>query len=203
MKNKVLITVVGILGLFSIFLTYDHYHFSSLPALAMETLPFVEANKDLRLSAKPYNPEESKLFLKRDLLSRGYQPVQITIENNSPSAYQLSLDEMKQKQVSPRELAMKVLQGSIPRAIGLKIASLIFWPFAIPSTIDSLRSIHTYNDLKKDYTAKQLKDETIAAYSTQHRILFLNKHDLKDPLTLILKDNEDGSTSTFLLRITS
>lgn len=201
MKNKIISTLVVFTGFCSLFLTWDHYRLAAFPTISKDSLPFIEEAEGLRVAAIPYTAEESKQFLKRDLLSRGYRPVQITIENNSPKTFHLTMGDLARKQASGSEIAGKIMRGAIPRAIGYKIASLIFWPFAIPSTIDGIRSIHTYNTLKKDFNAKQFKEELVLPYSTQHRVLYLKEAASKEPIDLVLKDQETGDDTHYRMTV--
>src|SRR3972149_7071984 len=128
MKNRLHLFICSGICLLSILLTGEHYNSHSLSFISVEKLQFVKEEKGLSITAKAYNEAESKQFLERDLLSRGYQPIQISIQNNSPQSYALKLDELELERVPPHEIARKVMRGAIPRSIAYKVASFLFWP---------------------------------------------------------------------------
>jgi hypothetical protein len=85
-------------------------------------------------------------------------------------------------------VALKVTKSAIPRGIAYKIASFFFWPFMIPSTIDSIRVLSHHSSLKRDLMAKSMKEEIVAPYSTFHRVLFVPEKEFKENFKVTLID---------------
>src|SRR5205085_1123415 len=114
---------------------------SILTSLAVASEPiqsFFSAGKELVVHIKAYNAEESKLNLNKNLLKSGIQPFEITIENPTSETFYLAEEAVNLPLLSPKKVAWKISKESIPRSIFYKLASLIFWPMAIPSAIDSI-----------------------------------------------------------------
>jgi hypothetical protein len=148
----------------------------------------------LHVQALAYTAQESKQYLKENLLSKGYQPVQISIQNNS--AYPIGFGDLSVDLpfVSGSEVATQLLKDTIPRAIGFKVASFFFWPFLVPSTIDTFIVYKNQKKLRHDYAAKTVKayEEILPPYSTLTRVLFVKQSDYKPDFTVSLQDKETG-----------
>ncbi|MCX6991419.1 MAG: hypothetical protein NTX49_10240 [Chlamydiae bacterium] len=175
MKNKKLVFIMsGLIAAFGLFTPWDSYRTSNLPTVATMNAEetFLRADT-LHVIAKAYTSEESKKYLRKDLLRKGYQPVQITIQNNSAEEFSLSSGSVDLPTADPSKIAHKLLHSAIPRSIALRVASLFFWPFAIPSTIDSMITLKSYKTIKNDLQSKLVKKEVIAPYSIYNRIVFV------------------------------
>lgn len=160
-------------------------------------VPFVPGDEGVTVVAKAYTSEESKQFLGKDLSSQGIQPVQLTIENNTSKFLNISPDNVTLPTVSSRSVARKVMNGSIPRSIAFKVAGFFFWPFMIPGTIDSIRTYHAHKMMKKDFSAKSIRNETILPYSTLNRILFVPMNEIKQYFTVTLLDPDNNRNLTY------
>lgn len=182
----------GLLALAAIFLLttgWERYQFHPLKPVTAELLPTFSLNHHrLNVVAKAMNSDESKQNFGHDLISRGVQPLQLSIQNNTPNEYSLCPSSVDLPRVEASRVAFKVTKAAIPRGIAYKIASLFFWPFMIPSTIDSIRVLTHHHSLKKDLMAKSMRDEVVAPYSTFHRVLFVPKDEFKETFKVTLID---------------
>ncbi len=149
------------------------------------------------ITSKAYTVEESKKYLDRDLQSRGYQPVQVTIQNNTSDTLLYNTDSISLPSENPKKIAMKITKSAIPRAIGYKIAGFLFWPFMIPGTIDSIRTFKSHKFMKKDFAARAIKEEAIAPYSTMHRMIFVPMADFQETYTVELTDFDTLKTKSY------
>lgn len=195
MRNKGLVIVFGIIGLFSILTLKDNFKFNSTVPRFNSLAPF--SQEGLQVSYKIFSSEDSQYYLDRDLLDYGFQPIHITIQNNTPNSFEIGPSSVNLPTASGQEVANKITKRSLPRAIAFRIASLFFWPLVIPSTIDSIKTYATHRSLKKDYTSKALKVEMIAPYSTIHRIVFIPLKDHNNYLTITLIDKDSGDKTSF------
>lgn len=169
-------------------------------ALRPQTLPFVGSmlepfsHEGVQISAKAYSSRESMIYLNRDLLHRGLQPLQITIQNNTGKAFYLSNEGLDLPNVASQAVAGEITRSAIPRSIAFRIAGFFFWPLLIPGTIDNIITMKTYFEIKQDYYAKSIKDhpELIVPYSTVNRVIFLPAHQPADEFTLYLQETKSG-----------
>ena len=198
MKKCFSLFVCSSLSLFSLLLTGEHFRLHPFDSISVERLFFVKKEEGVSITAKAYSEEESKRYLQRDLLSRGYQPIQISIQNNSPRSFILKLDTLSQERVPPQEIARRVIRSALPRAVGYKLASFLFWPFFLPSALDSLHTMNTYRALKQDYQAKELREERIPPYATVNRILFIRTQAFEPAFPLKLVDIHTGEVIDYL-----
>jgi len=137
-------------------------------------VPSIE-DEAVTISAKVYTAAESESVLKNDLLSRGYVPVEITIQNPTTHTYAISAASTAMSNAQPEEIAWKITKRSIPQGIALNIVSFFFWPFSILSTAHSIHGLKTHQAIVKMLTAKGLKqvDEIVLPYSMVKRILYI------------------------------
>ena len=122
--KRVIFILSGIIALVGICTPWTTSQLSNIPTV--ETLDaestFLRSNT-IQVVAKAYTPEESTKFLNKNLLRKGYQPVQITIQNNSSQEYSLSSGSVGLPTASPSKVTMKLMQSAIPRGIAFRIAS--------------------------------------------------------------------------------
>lgn len=184
-------TLLALGGIFLLTTGWDRYQAYPLKPVVTELLPsFSLAHDQVMVVAKAMSPEESKRSFGHDLISRGVQPLQLTIQNNTSQEYSLSPSSVDLPRIEPKKIAFKVTKSAIPRGIAYRVASFFFWPFMIPSTIDSLRVYSHHKSLKKDFTAKAMKEEILAPYSTFHRVLFVPKEEFKETFKVTLIELE-------------
>lgn len=180
----------GLLALASIFLLttgWDRYQWNPLKAVTADLLPtFSIKHSELHVIAKAMTPNESKQNFGHDLISRGVQPLHLSIQNNTPDEYSLCPSSVDLPRIEASKIAFKVTKSAIPRGIAYRVASFFFWPFMIPSTIDGIRVIVHHEHLKKDIIAKSMRDEIVAPYSTFHRVLFVPKDEFKKTFKVTL-----------------
>jgi hypothetical protein len=181
--SAVVIVLIGV----CLSLGWHHHQVRPLSSIAPSMLSvFHSEEKIVDIQVKAMSAEESKQLLGHDLLSRGVQPLQITIQNNSPNEYALNLESVDLDYIDAKEVARKIKKEALPRSIGFKVLGFLFWPFMIPGTIDSIHTFHSYKLLKRDYLAKTMKDEVVPVYSTLNRILFVPEADVKEKFTITL-----------------
>lgn len=186
-KKHGAITLAIALGLFAVITPWKTNKTAHLPTVSTLSAETTFLNDDtIHVMAKAYTSEESKKYLKKDLLKYGIQPVQITIQNNSREEFSLSNGSVDLPTAEPSSIAKKVMISALPRGIILRVASIFFWPVMIPSTIDSVITIKSYKIIKNDLTAKSVKKEVIAPYSIYNRIVFVPMKEYKESFDINL-----------------
>ena len=148
-------------------------------------------------STTAFSPDESKQNFGHDLIRRGVQPLQLTIQNNTSNEYSLCPSSVDLPRVEASKIAFKVTKSAIPRGIAYRIASFFFWPFMIPSTIDSIRVMSHHNHLKKDLLSKSMRDEIVAPYSIFHRVLYVPRDEFKETFKVTLIELDSLKPSEF------
>ncbi|NDD58680.1 MAG: hypothetical protein EBZ47_05415 [Chlamydiae bacterium] len=187
--NKRVLTISSCIVLLGLFTPWDSHRQWNLPQSSTIKVEqtFLRDNS-IHIVAKAYSAEESKKYLGVDVLSKGIQPVQLSIQNHSPETYMIAKESVDLSSISASKMTSKLMQSAIPRGIAFKVASLFFWPIMIPGTIDSMITFKSFTKLKKDLKARLVKEEFIAPYSITNRILFVQKDEFKDTFDIALRN---------------
>ena len=151
----------------------------------------------LNLSIKTLSAVESKRHLKADVEDMGYVAVQVSIENWTKETYRFSKDFISLPLADMDQVAKQILKESTIRSLGFKIAGFIFWPLGIPGTIDNLLSFKHYRVLQEKWEALAVKEESIAPYSTYHRIFFVPSEQYTSSFAIMLQNQETLEMETF------
>ncbi|HEY2810272.1 MAG TPA: hypothetical protein VGJ00_02635 [Rhabdochlamydiaceae bacterium] len=175
-------------------------HYQPMPLLSSSLLAvFDPKEKILDIQVKVLSPEESKTLLGHNLPGKEIQPLYLTIHNNTPHTYTLDPEAIDLNQIDSKTVAKKLKRSAFPRSIGFKVLGYFFWPFMLPGSIDSIHTFRSYKNLKKDYAAKAIKEETIPVYSMLHRIVFVPLADVKEEFTVTLHDTQKSRPYVFSL----
>ena len=115
--------------------------FSSLSSLYHDEfqVPADSSNKVVAVS-KAFSREDCERYLDRDVISEGYQPVQISILNNTDRKYYFSTGKISVPVAQPQEVAQTVHTSTVGRAVGYGVGALIVWPLLIPAIVDGIGS---------------------------------------------------------------
>ena len=197
MKIKLFSGLTITLGLLAFVFCVENYKRGPLKLHSPEASPFERAEEGITVSYKTYTSKESRAYLNRDLVSRGYQPIQVTIQNNTSHVYSLSPRDVSLPLAKPATVAMSITKEAIPRAIVYKVAGFFFWPLMIPGTIDSIQTFRTHLNLEHDFAAKSIKRENVPPYATIHRILFVPKKGYQEDFSLVLRNTTNNAPIRF------
>lgn len=201
LKKVVVAASIIISGFFFLSLGFAFKKLQPASPIIGHTLqPLVQKESQLAVSCEWMSPDESKQVFGHDFPSRSVYPLKVSVQNNTSKEYSLSASSVDLPAVDASKVAFKVTKSAIPRSIAYKVASFFFWPLMIPSTIDGIRVMSHHNSLKKEIRAKSLKSqegETVAPYSAFHRVLFIDKKDVKDSFKVTIIDIENSQQKQF------
>jgi hypothetical protein len=189
MKNKSLLLAIVAISLFFIGSSWNNYRPLSLQT---ELSSFGEENGGVKITAKAYTSDESQAFLHQNLLNKGYAPVELVIHNNTANAYTLSAASVPLLCDRGNDVAWSITKKAIPRGVGLKVLGFLFWPFTIPSAIDTIVTYKKHQSLTKDLTAKTLKEqeEIVPPYASITRVLYVKSEGFRETFSVSLQDIE-------------
>lgn len=194
--------LIVLAGVFVLTSSWDNYQSHPLKPAISHWLPTFSLNDSkVVVAAKAMTPAESKRNFGHDLNSRGVQPVQLSIENNTSDEYSLCPSSVDLPRIETRKIAAKITKSTLARGIAYKIAGFFFWPLMIPGTIDSIRVMKHHQDIKKDLNAKSMRDEIIPPYSTFHRVLFVPMDQFQKTFKVTLIDLESLKPTEFATTI--
>lgn len=129
--------------------------------------------KSVSFAYKVFSPEDCKKYLDRKIIANGYQPVQITITNNSNDWLYFSQDNINLSIVNSEKVAKKVHTSTVKRAGGYGIGSLFVPVLLVPAIVDGVKSSGANSKLDIDFINKELKNQEIAPYSTVNGLIFV------------------------------
>lgn len=158
---------------------------------------------DVLIAARTFDEEDCKQYLGRDVITKGYLPIQITIENKSDHPYLFSLDRVSLSCVPSEDVARQVHTSTVGRAGGYGAASLFFWPFVIPAIVDGALSLQANEALDLDFASKGAKDQVIAAHAQVNMVMFVPEADFEDVFNLTLVDLQTHQPRAFRVHTSS
>ena len=173
------------------------YKAASLNTLSSEIMLYNTSEEPIVIVAKAFNKADCKRYLDRDVISKGYQPVQIYIQNNSDKNYHFSLDRVNLSCARPDEVAETVHTSTAGRATAYGVGALFLWPLAIPAVIDGVKSSQANDSLDSDFSSKTARDQTIYQYSHLNKVIFVPVNEYQRNFNITLIDEASKKPKTF------
>jgi hypothetical protein len=176
------------------------YQATSLSRLDSDAIETNSGDKieHIYITAKAFNKADCKRYLDRDVLAKGYQPVQLFIENNTNEHYLFSHDRINLPYASSEEVARTVHTSTMGRILGYGIPGvLIAFPLVIPAVVDGIKSFEANEALDRDFYTKTAVDRVIAPKSTLNRLLFVPRSEYQPTFTVTLIEQESKKIKTF------
>lgn len=176
-----------------------NYSASSLNSLSHQTAIQREYKQEVAVSWKFFNKEASEKYLGRDVLSEGYIPLQVTIQNNSSDPLLLSANNFNIPSVGPEEVGQAVHTSTSARVIAWGVPGLLFWPLLIPAFYEGIKSNAANEALDRDYLSKSLKEQVISPHCTCDKLIFFQKKDVAAPIEMFLLNQRTNNKISFSL----
>lgn len=173
------------------------YSASTLSMLSTEQVIHSLQEPNVLVSWKAYNEEDCERYLDRDVLSKGYVPIQLTIRNDSSDPMYLSPNNFSTPVSSPSEVANKVHTSTGGRVAAWGIGGLIFFPLLVPAVVDGFKSAHANQALDTDYAAKALKEHTIQPHSVFNGVVFIPKQYATQEIEMFLVNQKTQTKAGF------
>lgn len=190
--------------------TRVHYEGQPLSSLSMKH----KIEQKVIVLYKPLTNQESRKYLDRDWISKGYQPVQIAIENISSDPMQFTKEGLSLpvaskemiKALAHRNNKLKATTIGAPSAtmLSLGLIGLLAAPAAfglillVPIGLGSA-GMHTASSLLKadakldhDYDTKCLHDGVIPPRSVLEGVVFIPKKEYHDKFMLKVVDTKNN-----------
>lgn len=169
------------------------YKSSPLHRLTTTPVKVTEKKKDkILFSHRVYNKADCERYLGRDILVAGYQPIQLTITNQTQRNLLFSVNNISVPCVSQEVVKNLVYTSTTSRAVGYGIAGLIIAPFIVPAIVDSIWSVEANKQLDVDYSAKSSEEQTIRPGETLNGVIFVPLAEFRNTFTITLLDVENS-----------
>ena len=171
--------------------------------------------ENVYMSCKAFDKADSKRYLGKNVLSYGYQPLQISIRNNSKDTYFVPLNGISLPHQDHYKVAEEVHYSTATRAvvmtgagyIGANLiivpAGLLMGPFAlIPAVatliatpvIGGVKSSQANRAIDRDFERKGAQDSFIGPHSTLNMILFVPSDYFSKDFTVRMNNTTSGET---------
>ena len=151
------------------------------------------SSKSIGVAAKTFTRADCKRYLDRDVISKGYQPVQLFIQNNTEKNFSFSLNRISLPHATPEEVAEKVHTSTVGRAAGYGAGALFLWPLAIPAIVDGVKSSQANEALDNDFYSKAAKDQTLMPHAYINTLIFVPVRDFHSSFSVVLIDQESNT----------
>lgn len=149
------------------------YRASSLMRIQPECTPIPVANQGIVISAKAFTHADCMRYLDRDIIRLGYQPIQITIQNNRSRPIIFTENAINLPIVSPDEIAPLVHTSTLGRVTAYCVGGIFLWPLFIPAVVDGIKSSEANDHLDRDFWSKSLKEQLINPSSYITGLVFI------------------------------
>ena len=161
------------------------YKARPLPKLTKRSLD----EKSISLDYRVFDKSDCKKYLDRDVIKQGYQPILISITNNSNRAIQFSRKNINLPTIDAYEVAQKVHTNTVGRAVGYGTAAVLSCGlFAIPAIVDGVGSAKANDQLDIDFDTKTLRDQVIEPSETVNGLIFVPIESFKANFKIVLSE---------------
>lgn len=149
-------------------------------------------------ASQAFTKDDCKRYLGRNILAKGYQPVLVTITNNSKRYFRIMRANVSLPTVPACQVASRVHTSTVGRAVGYGLAGIVIWPFFVPAVVDSICSSQANYRLDHDFASKELTEHIVGPFSTLNGVIFVPKKMFDSNFTLKAIDAE--TEKTFVLK---
>lgn len=150
------------------------------------------SNEHIAFAYHIFTLEDCFTYLDRNVLYKGYQPINITFVNNSNKFLHLSKANFSFPCVTSLEVAQKVHTSTVKRVVGYGVAGLFIWPFLIPAIVDGIGSSDANQKLDFDFKYKALHTQTVPPYTTVNGLIFVSVENFNPDFSLTVVDSENN-----------
>ena len=176
------------------------YKAQTLPRLSQESAPYSETKESIVVSCKAFTKQDCMRYLDRDVIAKGFQPVQISIENNSKRYLSLSKNGISVPCADAGYVADQVHTSTVGRSTAYGVAGLFIWPLLIPAVVDGIKSSNANEQLDRDFASKSSIECSIEPYSRFTGVIFVPVESYNTTITITLVDKETKEGIPFTLQ---
>jgi hypothetical protein len=173
--------------------SYQTTSLSALDPECVRTYPQVEG---LSIGCKAYSREDCYHYLDRDVIAKGYQPIQLTFQNRTDKHYVFSVKNLSIPCINPQEVAKTVHTSTVGRIVGYSVGGLFLWPLFIPAVVDGIKSSNANTELDKDFDKKAKDSFIVAPGAFTKTLIFVPKSQYQPLFDVTLFEEETGVYKT-------
>lgn len=172
---------------------YARYKATSLKKISHKKIKVVKNHKisiePILVDYKIFNKKDCKKYLNsKDILKKGYQPIQIIVTNNSKHDISISIDDFSFPCISAHEVANELHRNGATRGAGFGAGAFFCPILLIPACVQGCGANQFNNDMDRDFVKKSLKDQVVLVNKTANGIIFIEEDDFTQDFTLTVQD---------------
>ncbi len=195
MKKSVFIFLLSV-----IFVGCASYSAYGLTHLEPEPIFSSSGEQSLCIACKAYNRFDCEQFLGRNLIEKGYQPIQITLRNTSGKTYVFDPANLSIPLANVGEIAKKVHTNTVGRVAGYTLGGFLLSPLLwIPAVVDGIKSKEANEMLDYDYHRKIAKTQDLRPGDFYSAVVFVHCLDFINNITLTLTEKGTANIETLPL----
>ncbi len=147
------------------------------------------ADQSVSFSYRMLSTSECMKYLGRDTIAKGYQPIHVTITNNTDRYFNLSLNSFNCHCIDPQEVSQAMHTNTTGRAVGYGVPGVLLFPvLIIPAIVDGVGSSKANKKLDADYDRKALYTQTIQPYTTINGLIFISTEEHSRHMAVTIVD---------------
>ncbi|MES2200296.1 MAG: hypothetical protein V4489_09045 [Chlamydiota bacterium] len=166
------------------------YRAASLSALSPQFVKESEEVPGISIGCKSFSAEDCVTYLDRDVIKKGYQPIELTFYNQTDKSYFFSSDKMSIPCTPPQKVADKVHTSTAGRVVGYTVGAVLIPTLIIPAVVDGICSYKANKRLDKDYQTKSAEYFAIPPYSYKETLLFVAHGDFSPNFQVSLLEQD-------------
>lgn len=169
-----------------------------IPAKVFSQKPSNKSSSKVLVRAKAFDGNDCQKYLDRDVISAGYQPVQIIIKNRSDRDLSFNPHNINLPIVPIEHVTQQVHTSTAGRIAGYGAASLfVSGLFLIPAIVDGVKSSDANKALDADYAAKSLNPQILRSGEQVNGLIFVPNTSYTNQFSLELRDTETDKLQKF------
>ncbi|MCB1109509.1 MAG: hypothetical protein KDK64_00865 [Chlamydiia bacterium] len=198
MRKALLAMGMGMAVLLTGCASYQANSLSALDPQCVREYPEIEG---MQIGCKAFNEEDCYTFLDRNVIAKGYQPIQLTFQNNTNKRYVFTTQNVSLPCVSPETVANTVHTSTVGRVAGYSVGGLFLWPLFIPAVVDGIKSSNANKALDMDFNDKMKQQFVIAPRGYAKTLIFVPKSQMSPIFDVSLLEEDTGKYKTVGLTV--
>ena len=162
------------------------YEPKPLPEIMPEFATYSETIENVTLACEALSQEECEKYFDRNIIQNGYQPLHITIANNSDQHILFSPKGVSLPVIPPDEVAEQCHTSTAGRATAYGVGAVFFLPLVIPMIVDGSKSYEANTQLDEDFSEKNIGELVINPQTTHNGVIFIATEDYQESFSLKL-----------------
>ncbi len=150
---------------------------------------------------KPLRDFECSYYFDNRLVSRGIQPIQMSIQNDSEKYYVLNGQDISLPLLGKRDAGAVLYKNIVGRSVIWLLGTAIFWKLFLPVLlVDTLFCLQANKEISNDISSMCINPKqklVIAPRSKIHKVLFVSVEKYHHHMTIVLKEQESNNEIAF------